>query len=376
LRFLTKQRQVWLKESQKYEEFQFVIGFQLRTRSNKYFKAETHWCGHENILNAFTKDKVFGNDVAGDEDTLDDRPIIGAVVPEPYNPPPEDFNIPGVEEWICADMSPVATTSYEWSVKVRTFIKFAWFQEYKGTQHGIVKQPYSYVKKHPELLFTWWNTQFPEIPFDTVEIGKQKNAKRIVEYIHKRYVVKDPTTLISGTSGGGTTAPYVDESLVGGGGGVPQEHVSQHDIQLLYSLLPSCDPIHLLEGQPVVLDMAQYQISHACSREETYQVFGYAVSDMWTSWARHGGESTWAMIAEKQVKAHQMLAATEAMVMATRPKVTRRSRTSPVLSVQVPIAKRSARVRTPSRMLEHTVTDSVTRNTIRRNTRNVASTCG
>jgi len=416
LRFLAKQRRIWLNESQKYENFQFVIGFKLQTKSKRYYKTQTQWCGHDDIVHLFTEDTYFGNHVAR-ENTHTDPDMCEH---PPYNPPPEDYNIPGVEEWMCADLSPWATNVYEWAIKSRTFIKFAWFQEYKGTPHGIVKQPYSYVKKYPDLLFSWWKVEFPDIPFDTLEIGKLKNARRIVEYIHKRYILKDPSTLMSTTNANGTGSGGGDGGGDGGNGGgngggdggngggnggggddttivrttsvpdvvmamdtdedghqpvlnqnlTPPATISNHDIELMYRMLPPCDPVHLLEGQPVVLDMAQYQVTHSCSREETYAVFGYPVTDAWKVWVQNGGETTWTMIAEKQVQAHASVVQTTALVTSQR-QGRRRVRRTPVLEAQIPVSKRSARIRKPSSVLHGTVVDAMTARSIASNTRNV-----
>jgi hypothetical protein len=328
------------------------------------------------------------------EETMFGQPIenLGGQEPENenvYSVPPEDLEIPGSEYWINKDLSPTYRNIYELGNKARLLIRFAWWQEYKNTKYGDAKQPYRYVKRDPSLLFSWWRQQFPDIPFDTVEIGRRQNAIRIVDYIHRRYVLKDPSTLteLSTTQPQTQTIhedvpqmeedPQVEDEPQMEDEPHPKDHtptVSAHDIDILMGLVPPSDPVHAVKDQPVVLDMAHYQVNHGVSREETYRVFHMEVTSDWITWARSSGEDLWTIISKKQVALHLQLHTNGRCN--TPPKPIRK-----ISSIRVPtrkqkkkprhVPRKSSRTRQVSTILKDAVVDPETTKTIRRNTRNV-----
>jgi hypothetical protein len=338
LRFLTQQRKIWTQEMSKYDSFEFVIGIRVRTESKKYVNVETHWCGDKSVCDDFTDANMFGGPI--------ETTGLISYEEEPYTVPSEDLNYPGSEDWVGMDLSPHYNNIYQLATKARTLIRFAWWQEYKHTPHGKAKQPYSYVADHPELLFSWWTREFPDIPFTTLAVGRRDNAKRIVSYIHKRYVLKDMDTLQTQAA----------------------EGPSPHDVEVMISNVPQCDPIHLLQGQPVVYDMAYYQKNNGASRKDTYKHFGMNTTQEWESWAAEEGEALWSEIVDAQIDLHKQQHHVPESTVTPDIRETDQSATT-VPSIQKP--RKSSRYRKASSTLHGMVTTAQTKKTISRNTKNV-----
>jgi len=280
---------------------------------------------------------------------------------------PGEYQYPGYEEWLNRDLSPKYHNVYDLATKARTLIKFAWWQEYKATRYGVEKQPYKCVKREPHLKFSWWDTVFPDIPFETYEVGRLDNAKRIVDYIHKRYVLKDPSVCEDLSSHTAVEQPVPAQ---------PQQHVSMHDIDILVSsMVPKCDPIHILKHQPIVYDMAQYQKDNNASRLDTYTHFDMHVSQEWKDWAASTGEAIWSTIVEKQLAFHASRSNEVAPVsvapvapVASAP-VIHMDYNPPQPATEQP--RKSSRARQAATKLRGSVVDKTTHKTLASNTRNV-----
>jgi hypothetical protein len=363
-KFLAKQRDAWIHEMSKYYGFSFVLGIRLNRKTSRNVISETFWCGDQSICEDMTQQTMFGPPV--------EHHVVDDVYEEPFTVPPEDYEYPGYEEWLNRDLSPKYHNVYDLATKARTLIKFAWWQEYKTTRYGVEKQPYKCVKREPHLLFPWWNIVFPDIPFDTYEVGRLDNAKRIVDYIHKRYVLKDPSVYEDVSS---HTVAVEQPSQPS------HRPVSMHDIDILVSsMVPMYDPIHILKHQPIVYDMAQYQKDNNASRLDTYTHFEMHVSQEWRDWAASTGEAIWSTIVEKQLAFH----------------ASRSNEVVPVPVAPVPVApvpetvipeteyrspqpnqpvieqpRKSSRSRQASTKLKGSVVDKTTRKTLASNTRNV-----
>lgn len=347
LRFLTQQRNAWTREMSKYETFEFVIGIRLRTSTTRYVNVETHWCGDMSVCDDMTPQNMFGGPL--------DMPRPEPRVEELYTVSDEELQYPGAEEWVSADLSPTYKDVVDLGSKSRTMIKFAWWKEHKG-QHG--KQPYAAVGKHPELLFPWWTEEFPDIPFTNIAVGLRDHAKRIVPYIHARYV--------RGEHVGSETSIQIEEEPV------------RPDMDSLISSVPPCDPIHMFRHQPIMYDMAYYQKRHGVSRKATYTHFGFRTTEAWDAWAKDGGEDTWATIVELQIEEHtpgpssgSNLPAPAAV--AAQPAVANPPTQPPQQQPAIAHPRQSSRIRHPSSTLQDmVVVDKTTSSTIRRNTKNTA----
>lgn len=393
LGFLTSQRLKWKREMNKYDSFSFVLGVRVQSQTSKYASIETFWCGDKTLMEDMTEENMIGEPISAScVDAQEDYEV--------YKIPASDLDYKGAEEWIDADLNPTWKNAIDMGHKVRRLIKFAWWSEYKDTEHGCVKQVYKYVKEHPDLLFSWWNTEFEDIPFDTVSLGKKENASRVIPYIHKRYVLRDPSVLMlqgdpqtdmipegnlaldlhqtlpppqvdlpvelpTDVEQSPENAITIESNSTISTADHPAPPVSMHDIHILLQLIHKDDPIHLLGIEdPTVMQMAYYQRDKKVSREETYDHFSMMVSEAWRTWIRSGGESVWTLLMEKMINVHtRAIPAPIAPTKSTQPIVRK------IPSQLHP--RQSSRQRKIPVALEESVLDKTTRGIVKKNTKNM-----
>lgn len=359
-KFLAKQRDAWIHEMSKYSGFSFVLGVRLNRKTSRNVISETFWCGDQSICEDMNPQNMFGPPV--------EHHVVDDAHEEPYDLPPEEYQYPGYEEWLNRDLSPKYHNVFELGTKARTLIKFAWWQEYKATRYGVEKQPYKCVRREPHLKFSWWDGVFPDIPFDAYVVGLADNAKRIVDYIHKRYVLKDPSVCEDLGSHTGVEQPAPAPPPP------PQQHVSMHDIDILVSsMVPMCDPIHILKHQPIVYEMAQYQKDNNASRLDTYMHFDMHVSQEWREWAASTGEAIWSTIVDKQLAFHTSRS-NEVAPVPIAPDTVPEPVAPLIYSPPQPTTekpRKSSRERQTSTKLKGSVVDKATQKTLASNTRNV-----
>jgi hypothetical protein len=153
-----------------------------------------------------------------------------------------------------------------------------------------------------------------------------------------------------------------------------------HDIDILVSsMVPMCDPIHILKHQPIVYEMAQYQKENKASRLDTYTHFDMHVSQEWRDWAASTGEAIWSTIVDKQLAFHTSRSNEVAPI-----PVAPAAASAPPAPAAIPETayrppqpstteqpRKSSRARQASTKLRGSVVDKTTHKTLASNTRNV-----